>query len=166
MSNGTPRAAMAGRISDNLAAALDMIAWSEGTDKSGQPTKDRGYDVLVGGGLFTGYADHPRILVPIPRYGIKSSAAGRYQLLMRYFDAYKKSMKLQDFSPESQDLIAIQQITEQGALRDFNEGRVRQGVAKIANIWASLPGAGYGQHEHKLDNLLDAYVRSGGTLAA
>ena len=30
-------------------AFLDMIAYSEGTDNGRQPTKDRGYDVIVGG---------------------------------------------------------------------------------------------------------------------
>jgi muramidase (phage lysozyme) len=44
-------------------AFLDMLAWSEGTDKKGQPTNNRGYDVIVGGSLFTDYSDHPRKLV-------------------------------------------------------------------------------------------------------
>ena len=61
----------------NVVAFLDMIAWSEATDKPGQRTNDHGYDVLVGGGLFTGYADHPRKLVALPKLGIKSTAAGR-----------------------------------------------------------------------------------------
>jgi lambda family phage holin len=34
-------------------AFLDMLAWSEGTDKPGQNTKNRGYDVIVGGSLFS-----------------------------------------------------------------------------------------------------------------
>ena len=61
----------------NVLAFLDMLAWSEGTDHPRQPTKDQGYDVVVGGGLFEGYADHPRRLVDLPRLGIKSTAAGR-----------------------------------------------------------------------------------------
>jgi len=76
--------------SKNMRAFLDMIAYSEGTDKAGQPTKDRGYDVLVGGGLFAGYADHPRKAIKLPRLGISSTAAGRYQILARYYDVYKK----------------------------------------------------------------------------
>ena len=61
----------------NLKAFLDMLAWSEGT--STVAGSDNGYNVIVGGSLFKGYADHPRKLVDIPRLGIKSTAAGRYQ---------------------------------------------------------------------------------------
>ncbi len=32
-------------------AFLDMLAWSEGTDNGRQPTRNHGYDVIVGGGL-------------------------------------------------------------------------------------------------------------------
>ena len=150
----------------NVCAFLDMIAFSEGTDNGRQRTNNHGYDVLVGGGLFTGFADHPRKLVALPSLGIKSTAAGRYQLLSRYFDAYKKSLGLKDFSPLSQDLIAIQQIRERKALQLIQAGQFEQAVRQVRNIWASLPGAGYGQHEHKMDNLLAAYRKAGGTVAA
>ncbi|MGC7995735.1 lysozyme, partial [Salmonella enterica] len=76
---------------------------------------------------------------------LSSTAAGRYQLLARYFDAYKKQLNLPDFSPASQDAIALQQIKERGALADVDAGRFDIAVGKVRNIWASLPGAGYGQ---------------------
>ena len=41
---------------------LDMLAWSEGTDNGRQKTRNHGYDVIVGGELFTDYSDHPKIL--------------------------------------------------------------------------------------------------------
>lgn len=149
----------------NVLAFLDMLAWSEGTDRPSQPSRDQGYDVIVGGGLFAGYTDHPRKLIPLPKLGIKSTAAGRYQLLSRYFDAYKRQLGLQDFSPASQDLIALQQIRERRALPDIHAGRIPEAIAKCRNIWASLPGAGYGQREHKLDDLLAHYLAAGGVLA-
>ncbi|MBS2639362.1 lysozyme, partial [Salmonella enterica subsp. enterica serovar Typhimurium] len=34
-------------------AFLAMVAWSEGTDNGRQPTCNHGYDVIVGGELFT-----------------------------------------------------------------------------------------------------------------
>lgn len=149
----------------NVLAFLDMLAWSEGTDNGKQATQDHGYDVIVGGSLFSGYADHPRKLVPFPRLGIKSTAAGRYQLLSRYYDAYHKQLNLKDFSPINQDRIALQQIKERRALPDIQAGRIPEAVAKCRNIWASLPGAGYGQYEHKLDDLLSHYLAAGGALA-
>ncbi|CAB3912067.1 hypothetical protein LMG3410_04886 [Achromobacter aegrifaciens] len=149
----------------NVLAFLDMLAVSEGTDDGRQLTNDDGYDVLVGGAVFSGYADHPRKLVALPRLGISSTAAGRYQLLARYWDAYRESLGLVGgFIPANQDRVAIQQIRERGALPDIQAGRFDEAVRKVRNIWASLPGAGYGQHEQKIERLRDAYVRAGGTL--
>jgi len=149
----------------NVVAFLDMLAWSEGTDNGKQPTNDRGYDVLVGGGLFRGYADHPRALVNLPKLKIQSTAAGRYQLLQRYWDAYRKTLRLADFSPLSQDLVALQQIRERGALPLVQAGKVPEAISKVKNIWASLPGAGYGQHEREPEDLLAVYRQKGGETA-
>lgn len=150
---------------ENVRTFLDLIAWSEGTDNGRQPTKDRGYDVVVGGSLFSSYADHPRKLVDLPKLGIKSTAAGRYQILSRFFDHYRKSLGLPDFGPESQDRIALQLIRECRALDDIKAGRIEQAIHKCRSRWASLPGAGYGQHEHKVGPLLAAYSKAGGVLA-
>ncbi|EBQ4100266.1 lysozyme [Salmonella enterica] len=144
-------------------AFLDMLAWSEGTDKKGQPTNNRGYDVIVGGSLFTDYSDHPRKLVTLnPK--LKSTAAGRYQLLSRWWDAYRKQLGLKDFSPASQDVVALQQIKERRALELIDSGDIRQAIDRCSNIWASLPGAGYGQFEHKADNLIAKFKEAGGTV--
>jgi hypothetical protein len=59
----------------------------------------------------------------------------------------------------------VQQIKERRALADIEAGRIRTAITKVKNIWASLPGAGYGQHENDLDRLLSAYLRFGGLLA-
>lgn len=148
-------------MTDNERAFLDMISVSEGTYGKG----DGGYNVLVGGSLFDGYDDHPRISVAIPSLNLHSTAAGRYQLLARYYDAYKAQLHLKDFSPASQDAIALQQIKECHALQDIDEGLFESAVQKCAHIWASLPGAGYGQHENKLSKLKLAFVEHGGKLA-
>ena len=150
-------------MSQNLKAFLDMLGWSEGTDNGIQPTNNLGYDVIVGGNLFTSYDDHPRIMVQL-RPGLASTAAGRYQLLARYFDAYKASLHLPDFSPSSQDAIAIQQIRERGALEDIEAGRVDVACEKCSNIWASLPGNSYGQHQQSLDRLVTAFINAGGVV--
>ncbi|EFV40467.1 lysozyme [Enterobacteriaceae bacterium 9_2_54FAA] len=150
-------------INPQRKAFLDMLAWSEGTDKPGQPTKNNGYDVIVGGALFSDYSDHPRKLVTLnPK--LKSTAAGRYQLLSRWWDAYRKQLGLKDFSPASQDAVALQQIKERRALELIDAGDIRQAIDRCSNIWASLPGAGYGQFEHKADNLIAKFKEAGGTV--
>ena len=45
--------------------------------------------------------------------------------------------------------MALQQIKERGALPMIDRGDIRQAINRCSNIWASLPGAGYGQFEHK-----------------
>jgi muramidase (phage lysozyme) len=150
-------------INPQRKAFLDMLAWSEGTDKPGQPTKNHGYDVIVGGELFSDFSDHPRKLVTLnPK--LKSTAAGRYQLLSRWWDAYRKQRGLKDFSPASQDAVALQQIKERRALELIDAGDIRQAIDRCSNIWASLPGAGYGQFEHKADNLIAKFKEAGGTV--
>lgn len=148
-------------MNQNRKAFLDMIATSEGTIKFGDKN---GYNVIVGGGLFNSYVDHPRQLVDLGK-GLLSTAAGRYQLLSRYFSYYKKTLHLPDFSPASQDAIALQQIKECKALADIDAGHFDVAVKKCARIWASLPGAGYGQHENTIDHLRLAYQKAGGTFA-
>jgi len=155
----------------NRKAFLDTIAFSELGEKL-IAISDNGYNVIVGSTptkpiLFNNYADHPRRLIQVNIKGkiFPSTAAGRYQLLSRYYDAYKKLLKLEDFSPASQDSIALQQIRERRALDDIDAGRFDLAVQKVKNIWASLPGAGYGQHENKLDVLQAKFVENGGILA-
>ena len=148
------------KISANLNAFLDMLADSEGTAGKG----DDGYNVIVGGGLFDSYADHPRKLVEV-RPGLKSTAAGRYQELERNFDTYKKLLGLSDFSPEAQDRIAIQQIREAKAIELIERGDLDTAISRCAHLWASLPGAGYGQPENRPARLYAAYLNAGGTIA-
>lgn len=155
----------------NLRAFLDMIAVSElGERMLNDPKSDDGYKIIVGSVpgalyLFNDYSDHPRKRVFIKAIKTYSTAAGRYQLLSRYFDAYKASLHLPDFSPLSQDLIAIQQIREQKALSFINDGNLAEAIKRVSNIWASLPGNNYGQHQNKIDHLRLAYLNAGGQLA-
>lgn len=142
---------------DRKAAFLKTIAFSEGTDKPGQPTRNKGYDVIVGGSLFTDYSTHPNKSVKLPKLGISSTAAGRYQILYRYYLHYKDQLKLKDFSPQAQDAIAWQLIRECKAQGDVLAGNFEVAIDKCRSRWASLPGAGYGQHEHKMTDLRKVY---------
>ena len=142
----------------NVVAFLDMLAWSEGTIGKG----DDGYnDIVDPAGFFTDYSTHPNLLVQV-NAKIKSTAAGRYQLLARYYEPYRKQLGLPDFSPVSQDKIAIQQIKERKAYQLIIAGKITDAISRCSNIWASLPGNTYGQRQHKLADLIRIYQRFGG----
>lgn len=152
----------------NLKAFLDMIAWSElGPEILAQ--SDNGYNVLAGSlpGMvltFSSYHRHPGALVDMDGKsgGLQSTAAGRYQLLSRYWKPYCELLKLNDFSREAQDLIAIQQVKERRALDLIISGNIVEAIYRCRNIWASFPGAGYGQHENKIERLLSVFTKAGG----
>ena len=124
-------------------ALLSTIASTESPD----------YNVLYGGGRFSGYADHPRQNIPItsgPNAGKTSSAAGKYQFLGSTWDRIAKKYGIKDFSPANQDLAAwllaqedYKAITGRNLLSDLKS----QDPAALASIgralsgtWTSLPG--------------------------
>lgn len=156
----------------NVLAFLDMLAWSEGTSTS-SATKDQGYDVIVTGAdrkpeNFFDYSVHPfsrgRKSKVINSRGLTSNASGRYQFMLKDYAHYSALLKLPDFGPLSQDRWAIQLIRERRAFPLIQAGKIEDAIARVRNIWASLPGAGYGQPEHKLAELLAVYRKAGGTV--
>ena len=110
--------------------------------------------------IFTDYADHPfadgRPPVQV-RAGLTSTAAGRYQILYHFFEDYKKTLKLTDFSPDSQDAIAIQMIKECKAIPMIEDGNVAGAVKACSSRWASLPFNNYQQGGKSLLSLVDHY---------
>ena len=135
-------------INNQRKAFLDMLAWSEGTDNGRQKTRNHGYDVIVGGELLQLLRSPSQTCHAKPKTQINRRRT--LQLLSRWWDAYRKQLDLKDFSPKSQDAVALQQIKERGALPMIDRGDIRQAIDRCSNIWASLPGAGYGQFEHEL----------------
>ena len=65
---------------------------------------------------------------------------------------------------KSQDAVTLQQIKERGANLAIDRGDIRQAIDRCSNIWTSLPGAGYGQFEHKADSLIAKFKEAGGTV--
>ncbi|EBV0105839.1 TPA: glycoside hydrolase family protein, partial [Escherichia coli] len=51
------------------------------------------------------------------------------------------------------------------ALDDIRAGRIERAISRCRNIWASLPGAGYGQREHSLEKLVTVWRTAGGVPA-
>ena len=154
----------------NERAFLDMIAWAEiGAEMLAQ--SDNGYNVLAGSvpGMvltFSSYHRHPGALLDMDGKpgGLQSTAAGRYQLLARYWKPYCQMLGRRDFGKETQDLIALQQIRERRALGAINNGDIALAIALVRKTWASFPGAGYDQPEKREADLIAAYVRVGGKL--
>lgn len=162
---------------DAIVLFLDLIAFSEGTSTS-KSTKNDGYDVIVTGisgpEVFSDYSAHPfapsmeypegrpaKLIRDEPEDIVYSTASGRYQLLQSkkdpYYLVYKKQLGLPDFSPLSQDKIAIQQIKEHGAIALLSKGQITAAIQACAGTWASFPGNNYGQGGKSLNSLVNKY---------
>ncbi len=161
---------------DNVRAFLSLIEWAEGTARGGRDPYRTCYAYRH---TIKSFADHPAVTgewrgEPLPdamcrgaglKPGCVSTAAGRYQLIRPTWVACKRALGLQDFGPESQDAAAVHLIKQRGALDDVRAGRVTEAVEKCRREWASLPGAGYGQGERRMADLVAVYERAGGALA-
>jgi len=151
----------------NTIAFLDMIAYSEiGPEMLSMPETDQGYRVCVGSTphkliLFDDYSRHPRRRCD----ALNSDAAGRYQVMGRFFEPYRKQLGLPDFGPQSQDRIALQMLRECHAVELIGRGQFAEAVSACKSRWASLPGAGYSQRENALQRLMQAYMNSGGAVS-
>lgn len=129
----------------NAQKYLRMIAQAEGTykDASSDP-----YRVAFGGSTFDDLSKHPNVLREFKQTDgktNKTSAAGAYQFLGSTWDDLAGKLGLQDFSPRSQDLAALELIRRNGALDDVLNGRFDQAVQKTGTVWASLPSSPYAQ---------------------
>ena len=59
---------------------------------------------------------------------------------------FRKQLGLKDFSPKSQDAVALQQIKERGALPMIDRGDIRRGNRPLQQYLGFTAGrAGYGQ---------------------
>ena len=98
-----------------------------------QKTRNHGYDVIVGGELFTDYSDHPRKLVTLnpklkstfrtltsffPVGGMPTAAAWPERLL----------------SEKVRTLWHCSQFKERGALPMIDRGDIRQAIDRCSNI--------------------------------
>lgn len=144
----------------NVRAMLMLIRTGEGTADNG------GYSRLVGGGSFSGWDDHPRQSVYLKRLGTSSTAAGAYQILSRTWNMVKLQAGLTDFTPESQDIAAVQLIRNRGALADVLRGDLDAALRKLSWEWASLPPYRYsGQGNMTAARAADLFANFGGETA-
>jgi muramidase (phage lysozyme) len=125
--------------SDNVKKFLDFLGRAEGAE----------YDTIVGSTQrnpkkFSDFSKHPGVVGLVTKDG-PSTAAGKYQITKTTYDDFAKRLGITDFSPQSQDRIALAIIQKEGALDDVKAGRYDQAIAKLGGRWASLPSSPYRQ---------------------
>ena len=118
----------------NVKKFLDFLGRAEGAD----------YNTIVGGKQFTDFRAHPRVIGLTTKEGT-STAAGKYQIVGSTYDEIAPKLGIRDFTPDSQDRIAIELIRRKGALEDVRNGNFDAAIGKLGNIWASLPSSPYSQ---------------------
>ncbi|MBD2214566.1 lysozyme [Nostoc linckia FACHB-104] len=140
--------------SPRLSAFLATIRWAEtGTSES------ESYRKLVFNRTFNDFSTHPlkKQCAPINGKNVCSTAAGAYQMLdISWYDLQPK-LNLKDFSPASQDKMAIEYIRRNNALSDIEAGRFDTAVCKVGRIWASFPCNNYNQNPKSLAQLRTYY---------
>lgn len=117
----------------NVIAFIKAIAEAEGG----------GYDFKYGAvkgkkndpWRFTDFSTHPGA-----GFGGKTTASGMYQITVATWrDFGTRSMGLTDFSPETQDLIAVNLLRSVGAIDKIMDGDIAAGLSKASMRWAALP---------------------------
>jgi muramidase (phage lysozyme) len=118
----------------NLSAFLNFLGKAEGAD----------YNTIVGGNQFDDFSKHPNVVGLTTKEG-PSTAAGRYQITGTTYRDLAPKLGITDFSPESQDKIAIALIERANALEDIKSGNYDAAIQKLGPTWASLPSSPYSQ---------------------
>lgn len=118
----------------NKVAFLDFLSKAEGAD----------YNTIVGGSKFDSYDKHPNVVGLTTKEG-PSTAAGRYQITGTTYRDLAPKLGITDFSPGSQDKIALALIDRVGATKDIEEGNFDAAISKLGSTWASLPSSPYSQ---------------------
>ena len=163
-------------VNKNVSAFLAMIRWSE--NKAAKSDIER-YRTLYGGAFFNSFSDHPYITgewqgAKLPdaycrgaglSNGCKTTAAGGYQFISTTWKNVKSQLGLKDFSPESQDLAAIQLIQNRKALELIETGQFDKAINILRAEWASLPGSSVGQPTNSLIAVRNMYSQNGGNFA-
>jgi muramidase (phage lysozyme) len=101
-----------------------------------------------------------------PQYaGEVSTAAGRYQINWPTWHEFKTTLRLANFSPASQDDVALELVKRHGALDAVNAGQLQEAIYLCRGVWASFPGNSDGQPEVRIALLRDVFTKAGGILA-
>ena len=143
------------RYNPYVQAFLDAIAFAEGTAHA------QGYRMQYPGVMFADFDDHPRTINCALYKGklLCATAAGRYMFLRRTWDRLAPKIRAYDFGPLNQDRAAIALLRENKALDDIMAGRFEEAVKKLNKVWATLPGAPYGQSTKTMQELKAIFMQ-------
>lgn len=146
----------------NIKAFIGAIAIAEGGD----------YNLKFGGikgkkndkWQFSDYSTHPGA-----GSDGRTTAAGMYQINKDTRKEMAGKMGLTDFSPETQDLIAVELLRSTGVIDEIIFGNVDKALSAASRRWAALPqgpgkGSRYNQPYMKYEDLIATYQANGGSL--
>jgi lysozyme len=128
-----------------------MVMKAEGTTK-------HGYYTLFGNTPINSLSAHPNTVIKAGGY--HSSAAGAFQFLSKTWTGLAQKLGLTDFSENSQNAAFVELLREKNALIPLLNGDFDTALNLSRRVWASLPGAGYGQGEKSL-NQVRAWFQEG-----
>lgn len=125
-----------------------VSAQSAFLDTIGQFESGGDYTILFGGGHFSDFSHHPNVPVPFHNplkagsgNNDVSTAAGKYQINFPTYRQYAPALGITDFSPASQDAIALSIAASTGALNALAMGDTATAFQLASKKWASLPGS-------------------------
>ena len=142
-------------INNQCKAFLDMLAWSEGTDNGRQKTRTRLWRHCRRRAIYR-LLRSPQTCHAKPKTQINRRR--RYQLLSRWWMPTASSLAWKTSLRKVRTLWHCSRLRSV-ALYLWLIGDIRQAIDRCSNIWASLPGAGYGQFEHKADSLIAKFKK-------
>lgn len=118
---------------------------------------------------FDDYSKHPNIRIPFTNpktgRGDYSTAAGAYQIIYGTYLAVSKLAGVTDFSPASQDALAVWLLKGCGALTHIVSGNFDEAVRLASKTWASLPYTDSKQAHVTITAAKTAYTQAGGVFA-
>lgn len=149
----------------NVKAFLAAIAKAEGGDYHAKYGYGWAKGFQTGKWTFTDESTHPGA-----GFGGSTTASGLYQITIATWREYGGKMELTDFSPHTQDLIAVDMLRTLGVIDKIKAGDIPAAMPKAATRWAALP-EGPGKKNHyppqpydDYPKFLSNYKSAGGTV--